>query len=113
MLLTLCIVSSTRFLEFSCLFHQHPIYLLCSPLSSIDHMSRIRASASKHFLMPLYMVDSIKFKKSIGSKQHEYILVRVCHPDSTRFAMFIVDRCPSSKISVQQLMSSQSQSSGF
>jgi hypothetical protein len=60
----------------------------------------------------LCMVDSIELKKSIGSKQHEYILVRVRHPDSTRFAIFIVDRCPSSKISIRRLMPSQSITSG-
>src|ERR1700732_774201 len=56
----------------------------------------------------LCVVDSIELKKSIESKQHEYILVRVRHPDSTRFAIFIVDRCPSSKISIRRLMPSGS-----
>src|SRR6202011_4469700 len=60
----------------------------------------------------LCVVDSIELKKSIESKQHEYILVRVRHPDSTRFAIFIVDRCPSSKISIRRLMPSQSMPSG-
>jgi hypothetical protein len=45
----------------------------------------------------LCIVESIQLKKAIESKQHEYLLVRVRHPNSARFAIFIVDRCPSSK----------------
>ena len=61
----------------------------------------------------LCIVESIELKKAIESKQHEYLLVRVRHPNSTRFAIFIVDRCPSSKISIRRLISSQSKYSEF
>ena len=42
----------------------------------------------------------------------EYLLVRVHHPNSASFAIFILDRCPSSKVSIRRLMPSQSISSG-
>jgi hypothetical protein len=60
----------------------------------------------------LCIVESIELKKAIESKQHEYLLVRVRHPNSARFAVFIVDRCPSSKVSIRWLMPSQSIPSG-
>jgi hypothetical protein len=55
----------------------------------------------------LGVVESIEFKKAIQSKQHEYLLVRVHHPDSARRAVFIIHRCPSS---VWRPMPSQSTS---
>jgi hypothetical protein len=57
-------------------------------------------------------VESIELRKAVESKQHEYLLVCVRHPNSARLAVFIVDQCPSSKVSIRWLMPSHSIPSG-
>jgi hypothetical protein len=39
----------------------------------------------------LCMVKSIELKKARQSKQHEYLLIRACHPNSLRPTVFIAD----------------------
>jgi hypothetical protein len=56
----------------------------------------------------LCLVESIEFMKSTQSMQHEYLLIRVRHPRSARLAVFMVDRCPSSKLPIGRLIPSQS-----
>jgi hypothetical protein len=60
----------------------------------------------------LCIVESIELRKAVESKQHEYLIIRVRHPNSARLAVFIFDRCPSSKVSIRRLIPSQSIPSG-
>jgi hypothetical protein len=61
----------------------------------------------------LCMVKSIELMKACQSKQHEYLLIRACHPNSLRPAIFIADRCPSTKVTIRSFVPSQSQPSEY
>ena len=61
----------------------------------------------------LCVVEHIKLMKASQSKQHEYLFIHACHPNSLRSAVFIANQCPSSKVTIQSFVPSQLQSSEY